>query len=462
MLRNFHALGFLLLIVFISVFHSSYGQFVSQRSGTNQHLSSVYFSNENTGWAVGDSGTILKTRNGGSRWEIIENRINYNIKGVTFIDQNLGFIVGEKNVFYKSVDGGLTWVKLHTQVFAHYSAIQFVTDSIGFIIGYSEEGGVLLKTVDKGDSWSTKIINKDRDQNFSAAFELCDFIHFENMSFLDENTGLIGGYCYGRTTGKQAFLCKTSDGGNTFENLSSFIDSPDLFSGVEISSVNFLTPHDAYIVKNSSNDESFLYASDFRINAFNPLSNIDFQPESHFFFNSFFLDRFNGYFTCLKDGKPVILKTMDLGESFIQLNPPTNYLLKGLYFVNINNGYFVGDNGTIMHLVDNNNVVHDYYSDEYADPPFSFAIPLGKYSKSEIFVYNIAVKQKKEINVVFYDQFGEEVKVYRSRVRVSKNEIKIKVKTEDLIRGTYFFTVKVKEKAIVNGKLNIDNLAQYH
>jgi photosystem II stability/assembly factor-like uncharacterized protein len=456
---NFRALSFL-LIVFISASKFSNAQFIVQRSGTEQHLSSVYFSNDNFGWAVGDSGTILRTRNGGNRWEVIENRIKNNINGVAFIDQNLGFIVGDDNAFYKTVDGGLSWVKLHTEVFAHYSAIQFASDSVGFIIGHAEEGGILLKTEDKGDSWSTKIINKDHDQNISAAFELCDYIHFENLSFLDEFTGLIGGYCYGRTTGRQAFLCKTTDGGNTFENLSNFVESDDMYAGIEISSVNFLTPHDAYIVKNSSSNDSFLYTSDFSINSFNPLPNIDLLTDDHFFFNSFFIDRFNGYFTCLKDGKPVILKTMDLGESFVQLNPPTQHLLKGLHFVNINNGYFVGDNGTIIHLIDNNNVVYDYYNDEYTDPPFSFAVPLRKYSKSEIFVYNVNVLHRKnEINVVFYNQFGDEIDVIRSRARISKNEMKIRVKTEDLTHGTYFFTIKLKEKAIVNGKLSIDNFA---
>jgi photosystem II stability/assembly factor-like uncharacterized protein len=31
-------------------------------------LSSVYFTDSNTGWAVGDAGTILRTTDGGNRW----------------------------------------------------------------------------------------------------------------------------------------------------------------------------------------------------------------------------------------------------------------------------------------------------------------------------------------------------------------------------------------------------------
>ena len=317
-------------------------------------------------------------------------------------------------------------------------------------------------THDKGSTWQTKIVSKNLGDGINTAFDLCDYIFFQNLSFIDENTGLIGGYCYGRATGKQPFLCKTTDGGNTFNNLSTYVESPDMFAGVEISSINFLTPHDAYIVKNIGYDNSFIYASDYRIRAFNPLSHIELSKGNQFFYNSFFLDRFNGYITCLRNGKPSVLKTIDLGETFIHLDPPTDEILKGLYFVNINSGYFVGDNGTILHLIDNNNVIHNYYSDEYSDPPFSFAIPLRNYSISEIYVYNVAADRKDEISVVFFDEFGNEIKVYRSRVRIYKNEIKIRVKTEDLTQGTYFFTVKCREKAIVNGKLNVDNFADIY
>ena len=37
----------------------------SQISGTTNPLHSVYFINEDTGWVVGDNGTILKTSDGG-------------------------------------------------------------------------------------------------------------------------------------------------------------------------------------------------------------------------------------------------------------------------------------------------------------------------------------------------------------------------------------------------------------
>lgn len=47
------------------------GQWVIQNSGTKKNLNSVFFTDVNTGYAVGDSGIILKTTNGGEVSKLI-------------------------------------------------------------------------------------------------------------------------------------------------------------------------------------------------------------------------------------------------------------------------------------------------------------------------------------------------------------------------------------------------------
>ena len=61
-MKNFYILGIALLI-----FHSAMAQWFPQNSFTTNNLNSVYFTNANTGYAVGDTGTILKTTDGGSQ-----------------------------------------------------------------------------------------------------------------------------------------------------------------------------------------------------------------------------------------------------------------------------------------------------------------------------------------------------------------------------------------------------------
>ena len=65
----------LIFTLLISTF--AFSQWTTLSSGTYNFLSSVYFPNATTGYVVGDSGTILKTYNAGTKWTALasETRI---------------------------------------------------------------------------------------------------------------------------------------------------------------------------------------------------------------------------------------------------------------------------------------------------------------------------------------------------------------------------------------------------
>jgi photosystem II stability/assembly factor-like uncharacterized protein len=56
------------LIITCILVTDAMAQWVTQNSGITKNLSSVYFKDANTGYVVGDSGTILKTTDGGLNW----------------------------------------------------------------------------------------------------------------------------------------------------------------------------------------------------------------------------------------------------------------------------------------------------------------------------------------------------------------------------------------------------------
>jgi photosystem II stability/assembly factor-like uncharacterized protein len=84
---------------------------VSQNSGTNADLYSVYFVDLNTGWTVGSGGgTILKTTNGGTSWSS-QGSQNYDpLYSVFFINSSTGWISGEDNTILKTTNGGTDWI----------------------------------------------------------------------------------------------------------------------------------------------------------------------------------------------------------------------------------------------------------------------------------------------------------------------------------------------------------------
>ena len=58
----------LVVIIFSVYIPKIYSQWIQQYTGTTAIIRDIEFLNENTGWAVGDGGTCLKTTNGGTNW----------------------------------------------------------------------------------------------------------------------------------------------------------------------------------------------------------------------------------------------------------------------------------------------------------------------------------------------------------------------------------------------------------
>jgi hypothetical protein len=74
----------------------------------------VHFPREEIGYAVGSSGTIIRTLDGGRIWEKLRNGggmwvSNVDFRSVYFESGNLGFIAGYDGVLWATNDGGESW-----------------------------------------------------------------------------------------------------------------------------------------------------------------------------------------------------------------------------------------------------------------------------------------------------------------------------------------------------------------
>jgi photosystem II stability/assembly factor-like uncharacterized protein len=85
-------------------------QWFPQNSGTTNNLNSVYFTDANTGYAVGDSGTIIKTNDGGDNWGIQSSGTSADLYSVQFTDSLTGYAVGDSSIILKTIDGGENWI----------------------------------------------------------------------------------------------------------------------------------------------------------------------------------------------------------------------------------------------------------------------------------------------------------------------------------------------------------------
>ena len=74
----------------------------------------VYFVDDNTGWAVGSSGRILNTVDGGQIWSVTETQISFTLYGVVFANPDTGWVFGSGGGIFRTTDGGGNWIRMQT------------------------------------------------------------------------------------------------------------------------------------------------------------------------------------------------------------------------------------------------------------------------------------------------------------------------------------------------------------
>src|SRR5437660_6032019 len=87
--------AFCLLLAF--TFHASAAtnHWTRQPSGTMAWLHSVFFLNQNKGWAVGSKGVFLTTVDGGKTWQLKTRPTEDTLRDVYFADDQNGWLVCE-------------------------------------------------------------------------------------------------------------------------------------------------------------------------------------------------------------------------------------------------------------------------------------------------------------------------------------------------------------------------------
>ncbi len=189
-------LFFLFLLLFFS---SANSQWVLQNSGTNQRFLTVFFLNQNLGWAGGDEGCIVRTTNGGLDWYDCSIGLKHNVHSIYFIDSLKGWATIYTYNPYKSgyiiatSDGGINWY------FQYYSGsntlhrIQFINENFGWAVG---SGGIFLRTISGGNIWQESFISLEWSWS---------------VYFISLNIGWSG-------DGSSGYLRKTVDGGLTWHH----------------------------------------------------------------------------------------------------------------------------------------------------------------------------------------------------------------------------------------------------
>lgn len=127
-------------------------------------LHAVQMWDQNEGWAVGDDGVVWHTIDGGKDWERLPTGIRASLRSLHFLTPYLGWVAGREElagggstgVLLLTRDGGLKWQRVPLHVLPGLNRIRFVNEKIGIVAGDGTDqhpSGIFM-TTDGGRSWN--------------------------------------------------------------------------------------------------------------------------------------------------------------------------------------------------------------------------------------------------------------------------------------------------------------------
>jgi len=125
----------------------------AQASGTRERLKSIQMLGDGQrGWAVGSYGAVITTRDGGQSWQVQASGTREWLESIQMLgDGQRGWAVGNYGTVITTRDGGQSWQEQASGTRASLNAIQMLGDGQrGWAVGRS---GTVLTTRDGGQSW---------------------------------------------------------------------------------------------------------------------------------------------------------------------------------------------------------------------------------------------------------------------------------------------------------------------
>ncbi len=182
----------------------------SLNSGSLKDLFGISCPDPNTCYAVGDTGTVLKTTNSGTNWSAQSSGVVLDLRSISCVNINTCLSVGKNGTILKTFNGS-TWNPQTSTTTNNLLSIVCLNLNTCYVSGTN---GTILKTIDGGLNWLA--------QTSSAGTN-----SLNQITCIDSNNCFVGG-----TNG---MILKTLDGSNWFVVNSGTKDS---ISGIACSNTN--------------------------------------------------------------------------------------------------------------------------------------------------------------------------------------------------------------------------------
>lgn len=301
----------LLPIMFFVGISNSQTNWVLKSTGCN--LNSVHFHNDMIGWAVGDSGTIIGTLDGGANWLCATSGTTNKLNSVYFINSLTGWAAGNGGVVLKTTNGGLNWTTLSSGTTSNINTIYFPTSDTGYYSGNFPLG--TSKTTNGGTSWTILGIPYGSGIYFSSGKV---GLVTENSSFLSKTSN-----------GGASWSANTAPGNPENQNAISFINA----------STGWTTGKSNRAYKTTNGGTNWTIQTN-SASVFATFYGVDFIDDM-----KGFIAGYSGFFN---GDSAMVYATTNGGSNWVAQTTGIKKTLKDVDFVNASTGWIVGDQGLIL------------------------------------------------------------------------------------------------------------------
>jgi photosystem II stability/assembly factor-like uncharacterized protein len=242
----------------------------------------LFFVNEDVGYTCGFDGAIKRTIDAGETWEHLQSNTRYNLNDVFFLNENIGFVSGKAYPWYDTIN--------------------------------TDEGSILLKTIDGGESWTH--------------YNFIDYLDLTSLHFFDEMTGLAVIEVLG-TWGNTKYVGRTTDGGMTWNKVDKNYNNHSFYGGFQAvdGAIFFMgVPHKIQ----KSTDEGFSWTE-----ISTPDEHLDHASEIYFYDEQ----------TGIVYSSISSYKTVDGGLNWLKVDMPYTYHVDGrsiIHLSGVNQGISIG------------------------------------------------------------------------------------------------------------------------
>ncbi len=416
---------YIILFLLSSLTYAQKGWFSQHVPANIYQMNDIFALNDNIAFAVGDSGKIIKTTDGGKNWNLIfDSDTLYYLRSISFVDSLKGWIIGQ-GIIMRTTDGGINWSSQSFDNIIAFSSVCFINPDTGWVAGGSY--GTVYKTTNGGLDWM-------------MVHTGASYLAISGVYFINSKVGFATAIEAGWGIAEYGAFVSTTDGGETWSVKKNY----DLYS------VSFSDQYFGWMMGRFSGDKSLFYFTE------DGGKNWESKFVDYYILDLSFLNDKEGW--CI--GKDFIIHTTNCGDSWnLQLNTKesSSYITFNSIHSRYNSTSWVCGTKNLWSIGKTVGVIYKY-TDSIASGvsrygnnlPITFSLSQNfpnPFNPTTKIKYSIAVEtghapSLQYIQLKVYDILGNEVTTLLNREQPA-GEYEVEFDASKLTSGIYFYQLKV-------------------